>query len=73
LSFIPRWMLMYFSAGSFFFWISPCVWPNSGLLWCCVSLYFTDNSINCVLHKRLADILNIANTQKTRVQGKSRA
>jgi hypothetical protein len=28
LSFTPRWMLMYFFAG--FFWISPCVWPNSG-------------------------------------------
>ncbi len=33
LSFIPCWMLMYFFAG--FFWISPCVWPNSGF-WCCV-------------------------------------
>ncbi len=36
LSFIPRWMLMYFFAG--FFRISPCVWPNSGFFWCCVFL-----------------------------------
>ncbi len=28
LSFLPPWMLMYFFAG--FFWISPCVWPDSG-------------------------------------------
>jgi hypothetical protein len=35
LSFTPGWMLMYFFAG--FFWISPCVWPNSGF-WCCVFL-----------------------------------
>jgi hypothetical protein len=35
LSFIPRWMLMYFFAG--FLLISPCVWPNSGF-WCCVFL-----------------------------------
>jgi hypothetical protein len=35
LSFIPRWMLMYFFAG--FFLISTCVWPNSGF-WCCVFL-----------------------------------
>jgi hypothetical protein len=35
LSFIPRWMLIYFFADSF--WISPCVWPNSGF-WCCVFL-----------------------------------
>jgi hypothetical protein len=35
LSFIPPWMVMYFFAG--FFWISPCVWPNSGF-WCCVFL-----------------------------------
>ncbi len=35
LSFIPRWMLMYFFAG--FFLISPCVWPNSGY-WCCLFL-----------------------------------
>jgi hypothetical protein len=27
------WMLMYYFAGCF--WISPCVWPNSGF-WCCV-------------------------------------
>jgi hypothetical protein len=27
LSFMPRWMLMYFFAG--LFWISPCVWTNS--------------------------------------------
>ncbi len=35
LSFIPHWMLIYFFAG--FFWMSPCVWPNSGF-WCCVFL-----------------------------------
>jgi hypothetical protein len=35
LSFIPRWMLMYFFAG--LCWISRCVWPNSGF-WCCVFL-----------------------------------
>jgi len=34
-SFTPSWMLMYFFAG--FFWISPCVWPNSGY-WCCLFL-----------------------------------
>jgi hypothetical protein len=28
-------MLMYFLQC--FFWISPCVWPNSGL-WCCIFL-----------------------------------
>ncbi len=31
----PPPMLMYFFAG--FFWISPCVWPNSGS-WCCLFL-----------------------------------
>jgi len=31
----PPWMLMYFLAG--FFWISPCVLPNSGY-WCCLFL-----------------------------------
>ncbi len=35
LSFIPRWMLMYFFVVCF--WISPCVWPNLGF-WCCVFL-----------------------------------
>jgi hypothetical protein len=39
LSFIPRWMLMYFFAG--FLLLSPFVWPNSGVL--CLS-YFTDSS-----------------------------
>ncbi len=34
-SFIPPWMLMYFFAG--FFWVSPCVWANSGF-WCCAFL-----------------------------------
>jgi hypothetical protein len=32
MSFTPPWMLMYFSAGVF--WISPCVWPNSGFSPC---------------------------------------
>ncbi len=31
----PPWMLMYFFAG--IFWISPCLWPNSGY-WCCLFL-----------------------------------
>ncbi len=35
LSFIPRWMLVYFFGG--FSWISPSVWPNSGFC-CCVFL-----------------------------------
>jgi hypothetical protein len=33
LSFTPHWMLMYLFA--IFFYISPCVWPNSRC-WCCV-------------------------------------
>ncbi len=37
LSFIPPWMLLY--TFSRFFLISPCVWPNSGLL-CCIVLTF---------------------------------
>jgi len=32
LGFAPHWMLMYFFAR--FFWISPCVWPNSGYAPC---------------------------------------
>ncbi len=44
LSFIPPpWMLMYFLLQVCFESHSPCVWPNSGF-WCCVFLYFTDNS-----------------------------
>jgi hypothetical protein len=39
-SFVPRWMLMYFFAG--FSFISPSVWPNSGF-WYCVLFYFTNN------------------------------
>ncbi len=35
LSFIPCWTLMYFFADCF--WISPCVWPNTGF-WCSVFL-----------------------------------
>ncbi len=35
LSFLPRWMLVYFIGG--FFWISPSVWPNSAFC-CCVFL-----------------------------------
>jgi hypothetical protein len=43
LSVIPRWMLMQFFAG--FLKISPCVWPNSGLVLVLCFSYFTDNSI----------------------------
>jgi hypothetical protein len=37
LSFTPRWMLMYVLFCRFFFWISHCVWPNSGYR-CCLFL-----------------------------------
>ncbi len=38
-----EWMLVHFFAGVCF-WISPCVWPNSGF-WCCIFLpFYTDNS-----------------------------
>jgi hypothetical protein len=36
LSFIPCWMLMYFFAGFFKFYLT-LLWPNSGF-WCCVFL-----------------------------------
>jgi hypothetical protein len=53
LSFIPRWMLMYFFAGVFLK-ISPCVWPNSGF-WCCVK---KRESSNWELELRAHDLKN---------------
>jgi hypothetical protein len=54
LSFNPPWMLMCFFVG--FFWVSPCVWPNSGFR-CCVCLTL---QITLLVHRRS---LRITQTQ----------